>query len=163
QSGIGQILFERAGVLLAQSFNEKTLTLSGEPGPVAKIGAANFSASDNGVLVYRNVESPDSQLAWLDRHGNLLGVIGPPGDYKGLALAPDGRRVAFVRNGHSDKSIWVLDLIRGADTRVTVGSGPMGRQIPVWSPDGDRIVFLSHSFELGEKAANGTGEERPLF
>src|SRR5262249_46758757 len=46
QSGIGQILFERAGVLLAQSFNEKTLTLSGEPGPVAKIGAANFSASD---------------------------------------------------------------------------------------------------------------------
>jgi serine/threonine protein kinase len=78
----GQLLYVRAGALLAQAFDTKTLTLSGEPRMIAEDVLENdsnhhfeFSASSNGRLIYRS-GNPDSQLTWLDRTGKPLGTIG---------------------------------------------------------------------------------------
>ena len=73
-AGRGQLLFRREGTLMAQPFDDRRLVLSGEPVPVAaQLGSflANgfFSASNNGVLVYRTGGQPV-------RTHNRRGLIG---------------------------------------------------------------------------------------
>ncbi|UCC71021.1 MAG: PD40 domain-containing protein [Gemmatimonadota bacterium] len=56
------------------------------------------------------------------------------------AISPDGRRIAFQsdRDG-SDGNIFVLDLASGAITQLTRGEWA---RTPVWSPDGEAIIYL---------------------
>jgi hypothetical protein len=69
-------------MLIAQRLYPARLELVGEPVRVAEqIGSfasfGFFSASTNGVLVYR-VTNQNSQLTWFDRQGTVLGVVGEP-------------------------------------------------------------------------------------
>jgi Tol biopolymer transport system component len=56
--------------------------------------------------------------------------------------------------------VWIYDLEREAFTRL---SGPGGR-LPVWSPDGERVTFVSgmESFEIVRQAADGSGTAERL-
>jgi Tol biopolymer transport system component len=56
-------------------------------------------------------------------------------------IAPDGRRVAVVIRNDAQTDIWVADLDRSTTTRLT--SDQSSNQ-PVWTPDGQRIVYASH-------------------
>ena len=67
--------------------------------------------------------------------------------------SPDGDRVAFVR--HPDpginqmflgSDIWMLDVASGEATALVESPGPDGS--PVWSPDGDWILFQEYTGEL---------------
>jgi serine/threonine protein kinase len=97
----GQLLFVRAGALLAQAFDAKTLTVAGEPRVIAEKVVENdenhnfeFTASQNGRLIYRS-GSPDSQLTWLDRSGRPIGNLGEARRIGiGFRLSPDQQRVA---------------------------------------------------------------------
>ena len=51
--------------------------------------------------------------------------------------APDGRRLAFVRDG----AIWVIEVDGSRQVRVT--EHPAGNSRPRWSPDGRRLAFIS--------------------
>ena len=51
--------------------------------------------------------------------------------------SPDGRRLAFVRDG----AIWVVDADGSRLVKVT--AHPAGHSRPRWSPDGRRLAFLS--------------------
>jgi dipeptidyl aminopeptidase/acylaminoacyl peptidase len=51
--------------------------------------------------------------------------------------APDGRRLAFIRDG----SIWVGEVDGSRLSEVT--AHPAGNTSPRWSPDGRRLAFLS--------------------
>jgi dipeptidyl aminopeptidase/acylaminoacyl peptidase len=51
--------------------------------------------------------------------------------------APDGRRLAFVR----DKAIWMVDADGSRLTRAI--EHPAGTSMPRWSPDGRRLAFVS--------------------
>ena len=63
------------------------------------------------------------------------------------AIAPDGRRIAFVLTMLSEEkdeylsSVWVLETAGGVPRRFT--SGPKRDTAPRWSPDGTRLAFLS--------------------
>ena len=35
-----------------------------------------------------------SNLTWVDRTGKVIETVGAPGEYRGLDVSPDGRRVA---------------------------------------------------------------------
>ena len=95
----GYLLFVRDGTLTAQTFDVTRLELSGDPFPIAEqvvsdpiFGNGMFSASANGVLVYRAGQSGNTQLTWFDRSGKRLGTVGPPGEVHESLVFP--RRAA---------------------------------------------------------------------
>jgi Tol biopolymer transport system component len=126
--------------------------------PFAEFGY--FSAS-SGVLIYKTAPELVSQLTWFDRQGKILGTAGEPGFYRTLALSPDGTRVAVQRGPQSrDSDIWLLDLAHGGSSRFTFSAGQ--HRYPAWSPDGTQVWFGSGN-RIYRKAANGAGDEEPLF
>jgi eukaryotic-like serine/threonine-protein kinase len=169
----GNLFFMREGTLMVQPFDAGKLQLRGEPVPVAEhvgtFGSAGyFSVSPAGVLAYRTGASTGMavplQPTWFDRQGKTTGTIGQPSPDVGLVLSPDATHAA----GRDDSptrpgDIWLLDFARGVRTRFTfrqtVGS------LPVWSPDGSRIVFAAGSTldTIYEKATSGAGEEKELL
>ena len=155
---------------MAQAFDAERLQLSGEPFPVAEVArvtlglrAPAFSTSESGVLAYRDT-GLDMQLAWLDRGGRQVGSVGPPGEYRNVALSPDERRVVIDRFDATlgSRDLWLYDLARGTASRLTFG--PADDSDAFWSPDGEQIVFGSngHSYGLYRKAVSGVGEEERL-
>jgi Tol biopolymer transport system component len=148
-SPTGHLITARDGDLLAYPFDGKTLRVTGDPVRVAdQIGGssaylASFSLSETGVLAYAHGLTTTSQLTWFDRQGKALGTVMEPGDYTGLRLSPDGRRLAVARVDptSSTSDIWLGDLNRGVFTRLTLDPG--NDVAPVWSPDGTQIVFRS--------------------
>ncbi len=125
------------------------LELSGEAVPVAeKVGSfldyGFFSASNNGVLVYRSGAGMDYQLTWLDRQGRVLAKVAEPGRYNSMALSPDGRRVAVSRTNPENTpnwDVWLLDVGRNTSTRLTYEQ--VRATFPVWSADGSSVIFDS--------------------
>jgi dipeptidyl aminopeptidase/acylaminoacyl peptidase len=159
----GYVLFSREGTLMAQPLDSGRLELSGDAVPIAEQVARNgdFSVSSTGVLVYATSLGVGgaSRLSWYDRHGKFLGAAGAPSFITDVQLAPDGTRVAAVRSPGGRQAIWVDEFARGVSNRIT----PPDTSIrPVWSPDGNRLVFESAS-SIFVKAANNAGNEQVLF
>jgi len=170
----GRILVLREGTLLAQSFDLRKLELVGETVPVAEqvanfLGAGQFSASQNGILVYRTGGSAEyARLTWFDRQGKNLGAASDAGyTITSLAVSPEGSRVAAVRSdGRTLANLWVLDFARGGQTRLTFTQTRGGDAYAAWSPDGTRIAFSSlraGHWDLYQRAANGAGEDELLL
>ena len=158
----GWLIFVRNDALVAQAFDAGKLALSGEPIPLVTgqtNEAANkrFSVSDNGVLVWQGAWKRDYQLVWFDRDGKQTGVVDAPMKVRigeDPQISPDGKRVAVKR----EQNLWVIDLEKGTPLRIT----PTFAQSPVWSPDGNRIVY-SAGPGMTIKAANGLGDEELLL
>jgi Tol biopolymer transport system component len=166
----GHLLFVRHKTLLAQRFDPKSLTLSGDAVPIAEnvqddpgFFNAVFSVSQQGTLAYQEAGGTIglSEVAWLDRSGKKIGVLGDPADYYDPRISPDGRRVAVVIGDPGD--IWIYDVSRPARTRLTFAPG--SDNAPTWSPDGRRVAFSSQrsgSGDLYAKPASGTGADELL-
>jgi Tol biopolymer transport system component len=172
----GYLLFERERVVVAQRFDLDRLTVNGEPMRVADgltavppvlIGA--FSVSNTGVLSYvtggsgalAGPQVPLSRLTWYDRSGRAVGSIGEPGRYAGVSLSPDGRRVAVHRHEDESGGIWIYDLQRNTWSQFTFDREH--NIAPLWSPDGQFVVFTSLSRgSIYRKLASGTGPEEAL-
>jgi serine/threonine protein kinase len=173
----GHLLFARQGTLYAQLFDPVGPALTGDPFPVAErvtvsvvsgISAAPLSASAAGPLVYRSGSPVQQQFVWVDRSGKRIEEVGGPGSLGAeggtSSLSPDGRRVALVRSVDANVDVWLLELGRNVPSRFTTDAAL--DMLPIWSPDGTRIVFSSSrkgGFDLYEKPAAGAGSERPLL
>ena len=171
-SDSGHVLFLRQGTLMAQPFDARRLELSGEAVPVAEqVGSVLdygfFSASGNGVLVYRSGAGLDYQLTWFDRQGRVLAKVAEPGRYNSLAISPDGRRVAVSRTNPENTpnwDVWLLDVGRNTSTRLTYEQ--VRATFPVWSADGNSVIFDSirgGEVNLYLKLASGAGDEQRLL
>ena len=174
----GQLLFMRGNVLMAQPFDLRKLTLGGEPRPVADhvelaetlnaaLPSATFSASPNGVLVWRRAsQSTESSLQWFDRSGKKLGVVGEAADYSNPSLSQDDTKLAVgIRDPQTKtRDIWIFDLLRGTRTRLTFD--PADDLDSIWSPDGTRIAFTSNRLgqrDIYQRPADGSGAEELLL
>jgi dipeptidyl aminopeptidase/acylaminoacyl peptidase len=165
-----RLLFVRNGRLFAQPFDGRTLRLSGEPQAVAnrigsnlynREGYANFSAATQQValLAYLGARQIDRQLALVGRDGTTTTLLGP-GEYRDLALSPDGAVLAYEQLDEvtGTRDIWTLDLARRATSRLT--TDPADDLAPVWSPDGHWIYFATNRdgrAAVYRRAADGTG------
>jgi len=168
--GRDYLLWLRGGTLLAQEFDVDTLKLTGEPHPVADpvsqngiMGLINAAVSSSGQVLY-SATNISGQFTWLDRKGRRLGVVGESGEYSSFRLSPDGRRIVTARSRPGGSDLWLLDLERGASSRLTDAGGNT-QSYPVWSPDGRTIVFytgLAHR-NLLFKEVGGSGSEQPII
>jgi Tol biopolymer transport system component len=169
----GYLLFYRDRTLLAQRFDLNRFELTGEPTAVLKeiqyvprINRLVFAASDNGRLFAQKSSGASlSRLTWFDRKGNEVGVVGTPDVYGNVVLAPDGQSVAVDKtdNVSQNTDVWTYDLQRDSAKRLTFDPAIDG--LPVWSPDGTRLIFTSSRqqvFKLFIKNADGAQEEKLL-
>ncbi len=170
----GYILFVREGTLMAQPFDEDSVTLSGEAIPVAEdvlylTGARRgvFSVSKTGLLSYQTgAVARESDLVWVDREGRELGQLGGGVLHREVRLSPDGRFAAVEilddTSGASD--IWIYDVNRGLKTRFTFDPGM--DWFPSWSPDGKRLAFSTErngSYDIWINDVGGSTSEEALL
>ena len=159
----GYLLFLRGGALMAQPFNTETLRLAGDVFSIASEVDFSFngdliaaSASPGGILAYVSNRGTQKQLIWLDRSGKELGKVGKIQNQYHVGLSPNEKTVATVRNQVTNSGIWLYDVKRGGETRLTSPALPSAA---VWSPDGTWIAFGSGRGLYLKDANGGLREE----
>ena len=170
-SDTGHIVYGVEGTLLAAPFDLGSLSVTGDPIPVLEgvdtksNGAGNFSLSREGSLVYVPVGQGSSRarvFTWDERNGSQEQVNAPARAYNTPRLSPDGARVVFF-DVEGDRDIWVWYFERETTIRLTFDPARDG--FPLWTPDGQRIIFTSDrdgDFTLYARAADGTGDVERL-
>ena len=176
----GHLVYGRGNALLAQAFDPVRLTLSGGPVPVldgvSNAGnttpAMHIAVSSTGTLLYVPGETTTAtsltKLVLVARNGTRSALA----DIAGMAwfprFSPDGSRVAYGVSrgtGLNDASdLWVLDVTRGARTRVTFSGN--NRYYPIWTHDGGRLTFADGSGatnRLLSTLADGSGGIQTLL
>jgi hypothetical protein len=68
-----------------------------------------FSASQNGVLVYGSSALYQVQLVWRNREGTRQDSIGTPGIYAEARLSPDEKRLVVTRRYPGNRNVRPLD------------------------------------------------------
>jgi len=171
-SKAGYLLFVQESTVMAQPFDADKIKLGAQPVSVAQgvgtrinLNLADFSVSDNGILVYGAGRITKRRLLWFDRAGKEISAIGPKADYFDVVLSPGNDKVAVQRNsGSNNADIWILDLLNNIPTRFTINS--FIEDDPVWSPDGKTLIFSSprNGFrDIYVKPSDGSREEKPLL
>ncbi len=75
-------------------------------------------------------------------------------------LSPDGKRIALVISEGANQDIWVFDPQRDARTRLTFGGVNLS---PVWSPNGQYIVFEKIGQGLFQARADDASQPQALM
>jgi Tol biopolymer transport system component len=168
----GHLVYLRDMTLLAHRFDPDRLAVLGDTIPLAEqilslAPTGAYSVSQTGILAYATGEQGSgSRLTWIDGSGRPLGTVGEPAAYADLRLSPDGKRAAVTLPdpNRGARDVWIVDLARDLLTKFTFD--PANDVAPVWSPDGERIVFSSNRSgrqDLYEKPSSGAGSERVLL
>jgi len=163
----GHLIYADAGTLWAVGFDLAKLELTGDAVPVIEHvmslggGAANFSDSRRGTLVYVPMGGSKARsLVWVSRQGHEEALAAPPRSYVAPRLSPDGTRLA-VNIQDQDSDFWIWDFSRQKLTRLTFG--PTGSFL-VWTPDARRVIFTlaRDKLNLYRRTVDGTGIEEQL-
>jgi eukaryotic-like serine/threonine-protein kinase len=164
------LVFVHGGNLMSQAFDDKKLKLIGSPVPIAEQirgearGAAAFSLSNEGKLIFAGGQATALDLAWYDRTGKKGDVI-DTGTFQDAHISPDGKKVSAARTdsgGHLE--IYIYDLARGTKSQFSFSQSR--DDDPVWSPDGNTIVFDSSRngrIDLYTRPADGARQEELLY
>ena len=166
----GHLVYGVAGTLRAVAFDLGRLEVVGTPAPVLEgvvttaTGAADVAVAANGSLVYvPGVAGGGGRqtVVSVDRQGRASPLPGLPLDsYRDVRVSPDGARLALAtQDGCVD-----YDFARATLSRLT--TDPAQDSSPLWTPDGQRIIFTSTRAgypELFWRPADGTGSDERLL
>ena len=150
----GFLFFIFQGSLHAARYDLATNRLESSPAPVITgvrteiWGAAQWSLSDNGTLLYMpGRDARSNPLVWVNATESK--ALNLPVRYRGsMEISPDGRRLAITEYGATTSDIWIYDLSNGRATKLTtdgINLGPL-----FWSPDNASVYYqkLSGSNEV---------------
>jgi len=166
---LDHLVFVRNGTLMAQPFDIKQWNTSGAPLVIAErvdnpSPWALFTVSGNGVLAYTSGATGHTQLTWFDRSGKPMGTVGNAGVGYSATISPDDSSIAFDQAAPpSDSDVWVYDVARRTESRLT--SGPIFNAFPIWSPDSTALLYYAFRDGIGQivkRARGGTGAESVL-
>jgi len=144
------LTYAAAGTLRAVRFDPIQLEVLGDPVTVVQdvltkpSGGANYAVSRPGTLVYMPgtaAETPIRSLVWVDRKGHEEPISAPLRAYGPPRLSPDGTRVAMSIVDQGNSEVWIWDFAQETLRRLTFSPGV--DSMPLWTPDGRRIVFMS--------------------
>ena len=173
----GHIVYMQDDTLFALPFDERRLEVTGAPARMtadvqfnAARGSAQLTVSRMGALAY--VQGANTfgarPIVWLDRTGSIAPLRGVPANWRNPEFSPDGHRIAMDIRAGGQSDIWVYDWTRDTLTRVTSDSG--NEEFPVWTPDGQRIVYRTYRSStdpsgdtLSWKRGDGTGSAQVLI
>jgi dipeptidyl aminopeptidase/acylaminoacyl peptidase len=97
----------------------------------------------------------------VDRQGRASPLPGLPLDsYRDVRVSPDGARLALA----IQTDVWTYDVARATLSRLTTHPAP--DRSPLWTPDGQRIIFTSRRAGYPEvfwRPADGTGSDERLL
>ena len=158
------------GELMVAPFDPGRMEMTGPAVPMVRNLLAgltrppSWAVSETGTVVYASgTASRRYQVRWVDRRGASTPVdpgwsFDPGSNNRGLALSPDGSRLAITILGETAEDIWIKELPDGPLLRLTSDSAQDVR--PRWAGD-DRITFISERDGPPAKAyvipAGGTG------
>jgi serine/threonine-protein kinase len=154
----GHLLFARAGILMAVSFDPNRLRASGSATGVLPdvmhamngwntgvwTNAAQYAISAAGHLAYLPggvTPTERNKVVWLDRNGRVTDVGLDPAWYLLARIAPTGDRLAVAAPGATG-GVWTVDLRRGNAVR-RIASGQIAGLL--WTPDGRGVVYWAES------------------
>jgi serine/threonine-protein kinase len=166
----GHLVYGVTGTLRAVAFDLGRLEVVGTPAPVlegvvtTRPGAANVAVAATGSLVYVSGVSGGSgrqTVMSVDRQGRASPLPGLPLDaYRTVRVSPDGARLALA----TEDDVWIYDFARATRSRLT--THPAQDTSPLWTLDGQRIIFTSTRSgypELFWRLADGTGSDERLL
>lgn len=167
----GYILFVRQTTLMALPFDPVSLTARDDVFPLAEqvytisgTGFGQFTVSTNGTLAYGNVLQAYREFLWRDRAGKQIGARFAAGDWPDFRLSRDEQRIVVSQVESGNQDIWIRDIKRGIRSRLSFH--PAQDNLPVWSPDGLRVLWSSNReggvYNLFVKSSNGDGQETIL-
>ncbi len=97
-------------------------------------------------------------LQLLDSSGKPQPLLARQGRYLRPRLSPDGKRVALAVNDGPNRDIQVYEWQNDRTTKLTFGGI---HDSPVWSPDGQFVVFRGSGGVVWTRA-DGAGQPQPL-
>jgi serine/threonine-protein kinase len=166
-SSTGHIVYAHDGALLAAPFDSARLVTSGAPfvalpavSRSSATGSAHYALSQSGTLVTLpgSVDVDNRTLVRVDPSGHAEPLTREVRPFGTVRTSPDGKRLALWL-GYSNDEIWTFEIARGILTRIAQGA-----YNPVWSPDGQWIVFTGTAADadITRVRADGGGEPEVL-
>ena len=146
---VGVVLIAVPDGVRAHRFDTRTRRLVGDPrlinvrAGVSTPYAATMLGASQGTLAFSGAPiSRATRLMSAARDGSDVRILSEREPYNWPRLSPDGTRIVLQRvdQRRGTPDLWVKDLNRGTETRVT--SPPNHAGLPVWSPGSDRLAFL---------------------
>jgi len=164
----GHLLYVVGSSLMAQRFDPKRFSLSGEAVRVVEglwnsaiavpMFVPEMTVSATGTLMYTSPTGlrDSRELVWITRDGTVEALDPAWTDRistQGLDLSPEGSRLAVVHG----EEIHVKNLPRGSVSKLTFEGGVR----PTWTPDGRAVIFADNRTGIRQtyrRNADGTGQ-----
>jgi hypothetical protein len=147
----GYLIYLHQSTLFAVPFNAASLSSAGSPSPILE-DVSNDGTTGGNVIVSTGTSTDilayvsggrtsNRIISLLRRSGKPEPLHAGSGLFFVPRFSPDGKRLAFSMIGGQNEDLWIQDLQRDVPSRLTFLSGV--NRMPVWTPDGRNIVFLS--------------------
>jgi len=144
------LLYLQDRTLLARHLDSRTLSLTGDPVPMATdiaifpsgFQASFWSSASGTLLAYRTEASDKPRLTWIYPDGKHEAITGTEDFFTYVRVAADGSRAAMdLADGAGNMDVWTWDFARHGKTRQTFDPKP--DRAATWAPNGHELAFSS--------------------
>jgi len=144
----GHLLYALADSVYVVPFDLDERQITGPPVPIPEpiyrfsdYWLPYLAVATDGTMVYLPGRSEiRRQLVTVGLDGTEEPVMDKTGAYMYPRVSPDGSKLAVNLMEADGASIWIIDLETGLQSRLSREGNNL---YPLWTPDGERIIFVS--------------------